>query len=798
MAQSIVQNAPNRVRTGDIEGTRFMTKADQTPDLPGQTPGFAGHTPDFADQTADFGFMGRIGTTWDESRPWWPQAAVPAQDAPNVVVVLFDDVGFGSFGCYGAEIETPTIDGLASSGIRYNNFHVTPLCSPTRASLLTGRNHHSVGMAFLANADSGFPNSRGHISKEAATVAEILRSAGYNTMCVGKWHVAPIDQTSAAGPYDQWPLGRGFERYYGFLDALTDHFYPDLVHDNHRVDPPKSPEEGYHLTTDLIDHAVGFMRDQVSASGQKPFFLYVALGTAHCPHQAPEAFLTKYRGTYDAGWDEIRRRRYQRQLELGIIPAGTELSPRNPGVPAWDDLSDGEKLVSARLQEAFAAMVDHTDSELARLVAELEALGKLDNTIFVVLADNGASQEGGAGGTTNIVAYENGNQPSLAFNLQRLDDIGGPRGHCNYPQGWAQVGNTPLRRYKQNTHAGGVRAPMIISWPDGIAGRGEVRAQFHHVIDIAPTILDLAGVRAPQTFNGVPQLPVHGVSLRYSFQDRLAPTRRATQYFEMFSHRAIWHDGWKAVSFHQRGQRYEQDRWELYRLDDDFSECRDLSAQHPDVLDRLISRWWVEAGKYGVLPLDDRGFPERAVLYHSSASPRLRSRFSLYPGGSRIPSGAAPLMVNRSFRIAAHLRPSGTVPAGVIVSLGDVSGGFTVYVSRGSLVFEYNCEGVPYRVATPEDALVAGSRLVELEFQRSRDLAGHARLLVDGKLAGSGEIPRTAKWFISWSALDVGRDSLSRVSDAYDGEFRFTPGALERVDFDLEIQDRPVDHQPMD
>ncbi|MCE3270942.1 MAG: arylsulfatase [Ramlibacter sp.] len=746
----------------------------------------------------DTDFQGSIGATWQESRPWWPEPVRARPDAPNVVLVLYDDVGFGSFGCYGSEIATPTMDALARDGLRYNNFHVTPLCSPTRASLLTGRNHHSVGMAFLANADSGFPGTRGHVSKQAATLAEMLKSSGYNTMCVGKWHIAPIDQTSAAGPYDQWPLGRGFERFYGFLDALTDHFYPDLVHDNHRVDPPKTPEEGYHLTDDLVDHAIGFVRDQVSASGEKPFFAYLAFGAAHCPHQAPQSFLDKYRGAYDEGWDVIRERRYRRQLAEGVIPPGTELAPRNQGVEPWDSLSADEKLVSARLQEAFAAMVDHTDHQLGRFVDYLKEIGKFDNTIFVVLADNGASQEGGAGGSTNIVAYENGNQPDLAYNLARLDQIGGPRSQTNYPHGWAQVGNTPLRRYKQNTHAGGVRAPLIVSWRDGLKARGDVRNQFHHVIDVTPTILDLAGIKPPKVYNGVPQMPVHGVSMRYSFEDAAAPTRRETQYFEMFTHRAIWHDGWKAVSFHQRGNTYDQDRWELFNLDEDFSECRDLAAQHPDKLQNLVGRWWAEAGRFGVLPLDDRGFPERAVRYQTPGSPRLRTRLVLYPGMSRIPSGAAPLMINRSFRITARLEESKQVPEGVLVSLGDLSGGFTMYVQGGSLCFEYNHEGTPYRIESAPGAVTAGARTLDFAFERTADYAGIGRLSVDGKAVGEGEIPRSARWFISWSALDVGRDSLSRVSDAYTDEFAFTPGVLQRVEIELEPQQDPVDHQPMD
>ena len=746
----------------------------------------------------DLPFEGKIDTTWEESTPWWPAAVVPPPGAPNVVVVLYDDVGFGSFGSYGSEIATPVMDALADQGVRYNNFHVTPLCSPTRASLLTGRNHHSVGMSFLANADSGFPGQRGHVTKQAATLAEILRAAGYNTMCVGKWHLAPIDQTSAAGPYDQWPLGRGFERFYGFLDALTDHFYPDLVHDNHRVDPPKTPEQGYHLTEDLIDHAIGFVRDQASASGDKPFFTYIAFGAAHCPHQAPPAFLEKYRGAYDEGWDVVRERRYRRQLELGIIPANTALAPRNESVVPWQSLSADEKAVSARLQEAFAAMVDHTDHELGRFVDYLKEIGRYDNTVFIVMADNGASQEGGPGGSTNIVAYENGNQPDLAFNLARLEQIGGPRSQTNYPHGWAQVGNTPLRRYKQNTHAGGVRAPLIVSWPAGLPARGEIRGQFHHVIDIVPTVLDLVGVAAPHVHQGVPQLPIHGVSLRYSFGDPAAPTRRATQYFEMFGHRALWHEGWKAVSFHRRGNNYDEDVWELYNLDQDFSECNDLAAKHPERLQRMIGLWWAEAGRFGVLPLDDRGFPERAVKYQSPGSPRLRSRLVLYPGMARIPSGAAPLMIERSYRIVARLADIGVAPEGVVVSLGDLSGGFTFYVKGGQAVFEYNHEGTPYRVESRAGAVTAVARTLEFVFERAAEYAGTGRLIVDDVVVGEAQIPRTARWFISWSALDVGRDSLSRVSDAYADAFDFTPGALERVEFELEQQQHPVDHQPVD
>ena len=502
------------------------------------------HTPAVPDDQ----FEGTIGTTWQESTPWWPAAKRPRPGAPNVVVVLYDDVGFGSFGCYGAEIATPTMDALADQGVRYNNFHVTPLCSPTRASLLTGRNHHSVGMAFLANADSGFPGPRGHVTKQAATLAEILRRPA-TTRCASASGISRRSTRRAPpGPYDQWPLGRGFERFYGFLDALTDHFYPDLVHDNHRVDPPKTPEQGYHLTEDLIDHAIGFVRDQVSASGDKPFFTYIAFGAAHCPHQAPPAFLEKYRGAYDEGWDVIRERRYRRQLELGIIPRRHRAGAAQRDASSRGTASRPTRRRSrrgCRRRSRRWSTTPTTSSAASSTTSRRSASSTTPSSSC--MADNGASQEGGPGGSTNIVAYENGNQPDLAFNLARLEQIGGPRSQTNYPHGWAQVGNTPLRRYKQNTHAGGVRAPLIVSWPAGLPARGEIRGQFHHVIDIVPTMLDLVGVAAPQVHQGVPQLPIHGVSLRYSFDDAAAPTRRATQYFEMFTHRALWHDGWKAV-----------------------------------------------------------------------------------------------------------------------------------------------------------------------------------------------------------------------------------------------------------
>jgi arylsulfatase len=401
---------------------------------------------------ASEGFGGVIGRTFRDSTPWWPPIDNDAAGKPNVVMIVLDDVGFGSLGCYGAEIDTRHIDRLAERGLRYNHFNVSPLCSSTRAALLTGRNHHSVGMAYLANVDSGYPGYRGRVAKEAGTLAEVLRDGGYATMAVGKWHLAPIEQTTAVGPYDQWPLARGFNRYYGFLDALADQFYPDLVHDNHRVDPPATPEEGYHLSEDLIDRSIGFVDDHVSLAPEQPFHLYLAFGAAHCPHQAPESYLEKYRGRYDEGWDRIREARFARQRAIGVIPEDASLPAANPGVEAWDDLDPDQRRLYARMQEAYAAFIDHTDDQIGRLLDHLEAIGKLDDTIVVLLSDNGASQEGGPHGGCDITTYEEGEFCSVEFNLERIDTIGGPES-----QGASTPSAGPSRR--STCPGGGRRRP---------------------------------------------------------------------------------------------------------------------------------------------------------------------------------------------------------------------------------------------------------------------------------------------------------------------------------------------------
>ncbi len=743
-------------------------------------------------------FKGHVGRTWQESTPWWPDPKGAGKDAPNVLVILLDDMGFSSLGCYGSEIETPNIDALASRGLVYNNFHTTALCSPTRASLLTGRDHHAVGMSIIANADSGFPSKRGVVRPDAGTIAEMLRGEGYSTYAVGKWHLAPADQMSAVGPFDQWPLGRGFDKYYGFLEALTDQFQPSLVRDNTHVEAPRSPAEGYTLNEDLVDNAMQYLTDHASLAPEKPFFMYFATGAMHSPHQAPDEWLEKYRGRYDIGWDEIRKQRLARQLETGVVPAGTELTPRNAGVEPWDSLSEDQKRLYARFEEAYAAFLDHTDHHLGRLFSHLQKLGKLDNTIIFLLSDNGASQEGQIHGSTSTTFYENMEAEPFEYNLERIDDIGTIRAKNNYPIGWAQVENTPLKRYKQNTHAGGVQDPLIVSWPARLKSPG-VRPQFHHVMDIVPTILEALNSQAPAEIRGVPQMDIHGTSMLYSFGNAKAPTRKRSQIFEMFGHRAIWQDGWKAVCFHTRYGDYDDDHWELYHVDEDFAENRNLADAEPERLGKMIENWWAEAGRYDVLPLDDRGFAERrAAARPRKDSPRIQTEHVFFPGTTYIPGGAAPFVVDRSHEIDARVELSADTE-GVIIACGGICGGYALYIKDGRLVYDYNFYQDIISLSADLPAS-DGWHDVCFSFERTGPCRGTGRLFIDRKKVDTREFERTYRYFMDWEGMDVGRNSLGHASPKYgtNSDFAFT-GAIDRVR--LRIADDaggPGDYEPQD
>ncbi|WP_421845677.1 arylsulfatase [Mycobacterium sp.] len=728
-------------------------------------------------------FEGTIGRTLADSREWYEEAPHPGADAPNVVVVLLDDTGFAQLGCYGSDIDTPNIDALAANGLQFTNFHVTPLCSPTRAALLTGRSQHAVGMRTVSNFRTGFPHQRGHITNSAATVAEVLREQGYATFCVGKWHLAPMEQCSAAGPFDQWPLARGFDRFYGFLEGETDQFNPQLVCDNHPIEPPGRPEDGYHLSEDLVDQALRMVSDSRGVRPDRPFFLYVPFGATHAPHQAPASYLAKYRGKYDDGWDVTRQRWFERQLEAGVIPDGTELAPRNPGVDAWDDLPENQRKLASRLQEAFAAFLDHTDDQIGRLVDGLRDLGQLDNTVLLVLADNGASQEGGPFGIMHEMKFFNGLVDLPDDVIGRLDDIGGPHSHTNYPWGWAQCGNSPFKWYKQNTHEGGVHVPLILHYPAGTAAdhRGSRRNQFVYVSDIAPTIYELVGVTAPQTYRGVEQLPVTGHSFAAAVGDPDAASANTVQYFEMMGSRAIVAGEWKAVCKHIPGADFDTEQWELYHLATDWSECTDLAAAQPDRLRELIELWWVEAEKHGVLPLDDRTIELFGARFRPHSPHPVDQRYVYRPPMSPLPGQAAAAIGGRSFDLTARVTRTASQD-GVLFATGSENSGISVFVQNDRLVVDYNAFDDHSLVESAVEVPAGDSTLV-VRLRRGDGRSGSISIEVNGAPAGTVELP-LVMLLISSIGVSIGFDHGSAVSTRYDAPFPFA-GKLHELEIQL-------------
>lgn len=738
-------------------------------------------------------FKGVIGTTDKDSRPHFPEPVRPKSGSPNVVYILLDDVGFSDLGSFGSEIETPNFDRLAAHGLRYNNFHTRAICSPTRAALLTGRNSHSVGLRTLANLPVGYPSGRGQITDRAATIAEVLQSAGYSTFAAGKWHLVPPRNTTAAGPFDQWPTQRGFDRYYGFLDGMTDQYHPELVQDNTRIDPPNRP--GYHLSEDLVDHTIQFLRSQTAVAPDKPFFAYLAFGAAHAPHQVARGYINKYLPVFEKGWDRARGERFARQKQLGIVPSNTELPPHNPGVKPWDSLSSEEKELAVHLQAAYAGFLDHADAQVGRLIDFLARVGRLENTIFVVASDNGASQEGGLEGTLNEIGSLSRVPESVSANHKRLADIGTERSFTNYPLGWATVGNTPFRFYKTHPFGGGNNDPLIVSWPKGIAARGEIRTQFVDVIDITPTILDVVGVEAPRVYRGVPQKPLEGASFAATFGRADAPAARTTQYFELHGNRAVWHEGWKAVAVHTPRTSFDDDRWTLFNLKEDFSESHDLAASSPEKLAELKELWWREARQYGVLPLLDVNVLEPRSYPREIQEQLARgSEHTYYPGQEHIPAVTAPGINGRSFSIAASLNRADARSEGVIVAQGELSGGYAFYVKDGRLVFDYNDLG-KHTVLTSDRDVPVGRSTLRYVFTTTGEHRGVGALFIDETKVAEAALTLTPTRLISWEGFDVGRDSLSPVSLGYagKGEFAFAPGALVKVVFTLERRPPPPD-----
>lgn len=729
-------------------------------------------------------YRGSIGTTHEDSSPWFPHRT--PQDSPDIVLVVLDDVGFADLGCFGSEVRTPHIDAMAASGYRYASFHTTSLCSPSRASLLTGRNHHAVGMRMLANVDSGWPSGRGRITRRAALISEVLRDAGYDTFCSGKWHIAPMQDVSPAGPFDEWPLGRGFNRFYGFMNGATSHYHPELVHDNHFVDPPAGPEDGYHLTEDLIRAGRDFVADHIAHRPDAPYFLYLPLGAAHSPHHAPREFMEAVRGRYDMGWDELRRSRYERQLEDGIIPPGTALAPDNPTIVSWATLDEEEKRIASRNQEAYAAFIEHTDHALGRLFRFIERTGRSRNTLTIILSDNGASAEGGRLGIPTRVLNFNGLEPTMDQLRTAFDTVGGPESDNAYAEGWAQAGNTPCRWYKTHTHGGGVRDPLIVSWPARLEFPGRILHQFVHVTDIAPTIYNALGIDVPRTYRGSTQMPIHGTGFDHTFSEPDAPTKKQRQYFEMFGHRGIWVDGWKAVTHHTKGEPYGEPEWELYDLGSDFSESVDLSSLEPERLRSLIDAWWHEAGKYDVLPLDDRRFELFRRTWPRPGDQNVRTRYDYYPPVSHFDPIAAPPFEHGSHRIEAFA----SAPfEGVLVAYGNSSSGFVLYARDGSLVYEYNgATGVI--LSTRLDIQDSDQATLGFLFDLGPGRTGRGRLFVDGRTGGWLHFPHVLE-FLAMSGMDVGRDGLSPVSASYTAPFPYR-GRLHRVRITMDTLKEPI------
>ncbi len=652
-------------------------------------------------------------------------------------------------------------------------------------------------MGCLSNFDSGFPGYRGKIDPSIPTIAELLRPHGYRNYLVGKWHVTRLTETGPTGPFDGWPLGRGFDRYYGFLDAETDQYSPEVVRDNTHVTAPGDYSTGYHLTTDLIDEAIGFLAGHEGAIPDTPWFLMLTPGACHAPHQAPRELIDKYAERFEKGWDQTRDDRLARQIELGIVPAGTTLPPRNLGVRAWVDHTDDERRLFARLAGAYGAMLEHFDQQLARLIEFIEQTGSLDDTIVLVMSDNGASQEGGPLGFVNAMGPFNMIAEPIEQKIARIDDIGGPDTHSNFPLGWAMASNTPLKRYKQNTHGGGIRDPLVVRAPARLTGADPsgddagLRHQFCHVSDLAPTLLDLLGID--------PVAEMEGVSFASTLADPGAHTGKTTQYFEMFGHRGIWHDGYKAVAFHAPSTPFEHDVWELYDLATDFNENHDLAAEEPERLAELQRLWWEQAEAHQVLPLDDRfgeRFAENAERFHGQ-----RANYTFWAGMGHVPSDVAPDLRSRSYTVTAHVDIPADGAEGVLIAHGDATSGYSLFVRDGLLVHDLNIGGTHQIVSSDRPVPTGGAHTLGFAMTRSPGDGpfphGVGTLLIDGEPAGSMETDHIFWLLISFSGLDIGLDRGTTVAD-YDhtgrhlGPFEFT-GTLVKVSIDL-TADQDVDH----
>jgi arylsulfatase A-like enzyme len=762
-------------------------------------------------------FNGTINVDIRDSEPDWSpfEPPVAPDGAPNVVYIVLDDVGFSAMSCYGGPIDTPNIDRIAADGVRYTQWHTTALCSPTRSCLLTGRNHTRNSMACITEAAVGFPNASGTIPPENGMLSEILGELGWNTYMVGKWHLCPEVEMNLASTRRNWPSGRGFERWYGFLGAETNQWYPDLVYDNHPVDQPKSPEEGYHLTDDITDKAIEFIRDAKAIAPEKPFFLYYAPGAAHAPHHVAPEWSDRYKGKFDMGYEAMREQTLARQKELGIVPKDTELPPINPigtsatrtgpdGKPfpimdetlRWDSLSNDEKRLFARMAEVYAGFLSHADHHIGRLLDFLEESGEREQTIVILVSDNGASGEGGPNGSVNEALFMNGIPDNMAANLALLDDLGSPKTYNHYPNGWAMAFNTPFKMWKRYEYEGGSCDPCMISWPAGMKVRGELRGQYHHAVDIVPTILDVLGVEPPKTIKGHVQSAFDGVSMRYSFDDPSAASARKTQFYSMLGSRGIWHEGWKAITTHPTisgWSHFNEDDWELYHTDVDRAELHNLASENWDKVRELQNLWFAEAGANGAFPLDDRSAFEIFMTPRPLLAPP-RDRYVYFSDAAEVPESQSVNVRNRSFTIGALVDIPAPGAQGVLFAQGSRFGGHALYIKDNRLHYVNNFVGMmEQKVDSTEDVPTGENLILSASFDKDGEDPPHVStgilsLYHGDKKVGEGRIKtQPGKFSIAGEGLCVGRDGGAGVTADYPGDqpWRFEGGTVKRVAVDV-------------
>lgn len=748
-------------------------------------------------------FRGVINTDVRDSVPDWTPYLPPEAKAgsPNILYIVVDDTGIAAWDCFGGLIEMPNVSRLAKAGIRFTNWHTTALCSPTRSCLLTGRNATSNGMACITECANGFPSTCGVIPRENGMLSEILRDVGYSTICLGKWHLTPSNELASSSSKRTWPLGRGFDRFYGFLGAETNQWYPDLVLDNGPIEQPRSPKEGYHLSTDLADRAIQLISEATVADEEKPWLCYLAFGANHAPHQVPRPWIEKYRGKFDMGYEKYRELVLANMKKLGVVPESTELSPPNPWaapsviaeadlVRPWDSLNADEKRLFCRMAEVYAGFASHMDHEIGRVLDHLEASEQLENTIVIVCSDNGASGEGTPNGSVNENKFANGYPESLEQNLAMIDRLGSEDSYGHYPTGWAWAFNAPYKMFKRFSLEGGTEDPLIMAWPKGWKKQaGQLRDQYFHAIDLVPTLLEACGVEEPERIDGIPQRPIEGMSMVPVIEDRTSTRDRKTQFYAMLGTRAIYHDGWKAVARHgplTGHGKFEEDVWELYHLRADRTECHDVAAEHPTKLSELIGLWWSEAGRYDALPLDDRTGLE-IVTQKTLVAPK--DRWVLYPGTGEIPEEVAPIIRGRSFVIGASLREVRKECEGVIVGQGSRFGGYSLYVQNGKLVYVYNFLGIEqFRF---EADMPTGRVTCSVAFTKKSESPkfvpnGTLEMRINKKVVASGPMrTQPGRFALAGEGLHVGRDGGDTVTTDYEAPFPLRGAILELVSFDM-------------